>query len=66
MAFIWMDWRAHLARTRPSPPPPPPPPPSPFGLTGARPRLVYARSTRPARRAALSQYGEVRRGERPG
>jgi len=54
MAFIWMDWRAHLARTRP------------FGLTGARPRLVYARSTRPARRAALSQYGEVRRGERPG
>ena len=27
MAFIWMDWRAHLARTRPSPPPPPPPPP---------------------------------------
>jgi len=24
MAFIWMDWRAHLARTRPSPPPPPP------------------------------------------
>ena len=58
MAFIWMDWRAHLARTRPSPPP--------FGLTGARPRLVYARSTRPARRAALSQYGEVRRGERPG
>lgn len=21
MAFIWMDWRAHLARTRPPPPP---------------------------------------------
>ena len=52
MAFIWMDWRA-------------PATPHPFGLTGARPRLVYARSKRPSRRSALSQYGEVRRGERP-
>ena len=56
MAFIWMDWRAHLARTRPSPPPPPPPPPLWIDWRAPTPGLRpvdtpgTARGTEPVRR----------------